>query len=273
MARQNVMTGGGTNAPAKKQAEEGSKRDVEEKARPVGVPQEASTDPTISVMARYDIGFTHVPTNKSVTFPGAMQSYDDSFTANFQGTAVYGRMDDIVSYQSTKRSINFSFDVMASSDLDAKKNLEKLSTLQSFLYPSYEGGPEASVTTIQAPPLIRVSFTNLIKSNATNKGLLGYVNTVQNAPDFEAGFVTDKDGNMYPKKYTINLAFTVLHEHELGWYKDGLAWKWRGDKNEFPYDRELSVGQSTKVTQAAAEKPTQQKKAAENKINKSQSNT
>ena len=32
MARQNVMTGGGANAPAKKQAEEGSKRDVEEKA-------------------------------------------------------------------------------------------------------------------------------------------------------------------------------------------------------------------------------------------------
>jgi len=247
-------------------AEQGSARDVQEKARPTGVPINSSTQAEIAAMRNYDIVVTHVPTNKYVEFPGALQSFDDSFTANFQGTPVYGRMDDIISYQSTKRSINFSFDLMAASDLEAIENLRKVSTLQSFLYPSYEGGPESSVTTIQAPPLLRISFTNLIRSTSSMKGLLGYLSNVQNAPDFEAGFVTDQFGSIYPKKYTINLSFTVLHEHELGWYKDKSGWRWRGDSNDFPYDQELSISAADQPTQTDAEKTTQQKAANEGKI-------
>ena len=89
--------------------------------------------------------------------------------------------------------------------------------------------------------------------------MLGYLNTVQNAPDFEAGFVTDQFGSIYPKKYTINLSFTVLHEHELGWYKDKSGWRWRGDSNDFPYDQELSISAADQPTQTDAEKTTQQK--------------
>ena len=245
----------------KNRPEQGSQRDERDKARPVGVPDGNSLQSENAAMIAFDITITHVPTSKNVTFPGALQSFDDSFTANFQGTPVYGRMDDIISYQSTKRSINFSFDLMAASDLEAEENLLKISELQSFLYPAYEGGPKSSVTTIQAPPLLRITFSNLIRSSASGKGLLGYLNTVQNAPDFGAGFVTDSAGNIYPKKYTVNLSFTVTHEHELGWYRDKEGWKWRGDNNKFPYDQELSVGRINDEAQAEEQKPKEVREA------------
>lgn len=235
--------------------EQGSERDERDKSRSVGTPDGRSLQSETAAMTAFDIIISHVPTGKYILFPGAIQSFDDSFTANFQGTSVYGRMDDIISYQSTKRSINFSFDLMAASDLEAEENLLKISELQSFLYPSYEGGPNSSVTTIQAPPMLRIFFSNLIQSSVSNKGLLGYLNTVQNAPDFEAGFVTDASGNIYPKKYTINLSFTVVHEHELGWYRDKEGWKWRGENNRFPYDQELSVGRIEDGAQPEEQKP------------------
>ena len=243
------------NNNRKNRPEQGSDRDERERARPVGVPDMNSLQSEMATMTAFDIIISHVPTGKYILFPGAIQSFDDSFTANFQGTSVYGRMDDIISYQSTKRTINFSFDLVAGSDLEAEENLLKISELQSFLYPSYEGGPNSSVTTIQAPPLLRIFFSNLIQSSVSNKGLLGYLSTVQSAPDFEAGFVTDVFGNIYPKKYTINLSFTVTHEHELGWFRDKEGWKWRGDNNQFPYDQQLTVGRVEDGTQADEQKP------------------
>jgi len=267
MTRPALVGLGGEGGGGASQAEEGSTRDTQEKQRPAGTPSNTSGQAEIAAMKNYDILITHVPTNKSINFPGALQSFDDSFTANFQGTSVYGKMDDIISYQGTKRSINFSFDLIAASDLEAKENLGKISELQSYLYPSFEGGKNSSVTTIQAPPLLRIFFSNLIRSSVSGmRGLMGYLNTVQNAPDFEAGFVTDDAGNIYPKKYTINLSFTVVHEHELGWYKDKKGWQWRGDKNNFPCDQELPVGSSTSATQTRNEQTSQQRAANEGKI-------
>ena len=212
------------------------------------------------------ITFTHVPTSYSVTFAAMVTSFDDSFNAEFQGTKVYGRMDQIAVYTGTTRLINFSFDIVAEDQVDALFNLGKISRLESFMYPAYDGSGETGTSTISAAPLMRIKFGNLIQgSNA--EGLLGYINVVNTAPNFEHGFVIDEEGKMYPKGYTMNITFNVLHEHELGWFKDGENWKWRGDKNgQYPYDRNLPHG-------AAFQTPPGQPSQAESNSTNNQSGT
>jgi hypothetical protein len=207
---------------------------------------DSPVDPGGAVAALYNQGltltFTHVPTSYHVTFAAMLTSFDDSFNAEFQGTKVYGRMDQIAVYTGTTRLINFSFDIVANSQEDAFFNLGKISRLESFMYPAYDGDGKTGTNTISAAPLMRIKFGNLIQSS-NNDGLLGYINVVNTAPNFEHGFLIEEDGAMYPKAYTMNITFNVLHEHELGWYKDGANWKWRGDKNgQYPYNNNLPDG-------------------------------
>jgi hypothetical protein len=203
-------------------------------------------DPGGAISALYGQGltltFTHVPTGYHVTFAAMLTSFDDSFNAEFQGTKVYGRMDQIAVYTGTTRLINFSFDIVANSQEDAYFNLGEISRLESFMYPAYDGSGETGTSTISAAPLMRIKFGNLIQGS-NNEGLLGYINVVNTAPNFEHGFLIEEDGSIYPKAYTMNATFNVLHEHELGWYKDGPNWKWRGDKNgQYPYTNNLPDG-------------------------------
>ena len=190
------------------------------------------------------ITFIHIPTGYAVDFPAMLTSFDDSFNAEYQGQKVYGRMDQIAVYTGTTRLLNFGFDIVATTPDEAIFNLGRLGRLESFMYPAYDGDGKTGTSTISAAPLMRVKFGNLIQ-NSNNDGLLGYINVVNTAPNFDHGFVIDEAGNMYPKAYSLNITFNVLHEHELGWYKDGENWKWRGDKkSQYPYDRSLPDGNS-----------------------------
>ena len=203
------------------------------------------------------ISFIHIPTGYSVEFPALITSFDDSFNAEYQGEKVYGRMDQIAVYTGTTRLINFGFDIVATTPEEAETHLERISLLESFMYPAYDGDGTTGTSTISAAPLLRIKFGNLIQSS-NSEGLLGYVNVVNTAPNFDHGFVIDASGKMYPKAYSLNLTFNVLHEHELGWYKDGEDWKWRGTKGAtFPYDRSLPDGNKSEEAEATDDKESQ----------------
>tara|TARA_A100001515_G_scaffold24445_2_gene18847 strand:- start:6295 stop:7170 length:876 start_codon:yes stop_codon:yes gene_type:complete len=225
---------------------DGSKSDKQQKEQSL---QQILDTPMDSAMAALfgqglKITFIHIPTGYAVDFPAMLTSFDDSFNAEYQGQKVYGRMDQIAVYTGTTRLLNFGFDIVATTPDEAIFNLGRLGRLESFMYPAYDGDGKTGTSTISAAPLMRVKFGNLIQ-NSNNDGLLGYINVVNTAPNFDHGFVIDEAGNMYPKAYSLNITFNVLHEHELGWYKDGENWKWRGDKkSQYPYDRSLPDGNS-----------------------------
>tara|TARA_R100000315_G_C5225256_1_gene136429 strand:- start:619 stop:1491 length:873 start_codon:yes stop_codon:yes gene_type:complete len=203
------------------------------------------------------ITFTHVPTGYTVEFPAMVTSFDDSFNAEFQGQKVYGRMDQIAVYTGTTRLVNFGFDIIATTPEEAEQQLERLSRLESFMYPAYDGDGTTGTSTISAAPLMRIKFGNLIQSS-NSEGLLGYVNVINTAPNFEHGFVIDASGKMYPKAYSLGVTFNVLHEHELGWYKDGDNWKWRGVKgSQYPYNRSLPEGKVSSDSEPVDEKDSQ----------------
>jgi hypothetical protein len=247
---------------------QGSKTDNRERRQP-GINSVTPDDPSGGGMtALYAQGlfmtFIHVPTSYEVSFPAMLTSFDDSFNAEFQGTRVYGRMDQIAVYTGTTRLLNFGIDIVANTPEEAVANLEKLGRLESFMYPAYDGPGNTGTSTISAAPLIRIKFRNLIQST-NGDGLLGYINVVNTAPNFEHGFVIDDEANMYPKAYTLNVTFNVLHEHELGWYKEGESWRWRGGKEgTYPYDQQLPRGN------ASDNKPRQGNTAEEGATNNQQ---
>ena len=184
---------------------------------------------TYAAKKDYYLRFTHLPSALTLSFKAFVTSFEDSFTSNWTPTSVYGRMDDIQTFQNTTRQLSVGFVVPAFDADDARCNLAKVSSLMRKLYPYYSGDNPDNVSTISRSPLMRVRFANLIRNGATGVGggLLGKVNGFTFSPVLEEGFF-DYVGILYPKAINISFTFDVLHEHIMGWTDgpddDGVQW-------------------------------------------------
>ena len=160
----------------------------------------------------------HVPTKFSVKFKAMMTQFEDAYTCEWNSEAVYGRMDPIQTYQRTGRVISVAFSVAASDMKEAKTNLERISTLVQFLYPTYEANG-----IIKNSPYCKIQFMNWsahggISGNAKQVGLLGTIGGFTFVPDLEPGVFSEPSGNeLYPKLINVAFQFTVIHAHPLGW--------------------------------------------------------
>ena len=178
----------------------------------------------------YYLYFTHIPTGLTTSFKSFVTEFNDQFTSNWNDVSVYGRMDPISTFQGTAREISFSFDVVAFNLLEAKQNFINSQKLIQSLYPVYDevSGGRFSATSIQAPPLLRIRFANLIAG--TNQGLVGKLNGLSYQPDLEAG-VFQKYDQVIPKVNRFSCVFTVFHTEGVGFNEDG---NFRGGEL-FPY--------------------------------------
>ena len=208
----------------------------------------------------YNAGFylqiTHVPTGHVVEFPAFITDQSDAYTSNWTEETVFGRMDPIATFESTKRVATLGFTLPSRSRHDALHNLGKLNTLISFLYPTYSTVKGSTV--MNMGPLVRVKYANLIASTENpSKGLLGYITTgITLTPNLEAGVLARPSGSpteepsiaeiqqqisqgisnpqdralmkkgsgivgpeILYKAYDLNFELSVLHEHSLGFEK------------------------------------------------------
>tara|TARA_Y100000592_G_scaffold92353_1_gene153936 strand:+ start:9359 stop:10198 length:840 start_codon:yes stop_codon:yes gene_type:complete len=197
----------------------------------------------------YVLDFYSVATGRAVSFKGFMTQFEDRYQASYNSENVYGRMDPIMTYQGTVRNISFTFDIVAVNITEAVSNLARIENLVTLLYPKYNSG---EIETIQATPLIKVKFANMIVDAgalppvgdpilddsgrrirpagsvaARDLGLLGAIEAFNYAPNFEPGMFMTNNGKTYPKHVEMNCEMTVLHTHKLGWDDDNA---WRGDK-------------------------------------------
>jgi len=185
----------------------------------------------------YYIKFQHIPTGLRSTFKAFLTSFEDSFESTWNDVDVYGRMDPISTFQGTKRQIDFSFDVVSGDIEEAKSNFEQSRRLIRSLYPVYEDVVSGvySATSMQAPPLVRIKFINLISSapgQGINSALVGRLSGITFAPDLDAGFF-EKPGSVLPKVNRFNCSFLVFHTEDLGFDEIGNA---RGEYGRrFPY--------------------------------------
>lgn len=161
-----------------------------------------------------------------VILPAYVKNVDNGFNVGFSTVEVYGRMDPIPVYSGTTRTITLTLGLPVFSEDHGLYLLDQMNTLAKGLYPSYERyGSDTLI--INAPPLWRLKFANLICNPVNNKlGLLGYVNgsfNMAHAIEQKGIFVVGRDGQglLVPKSWELNISFNVLHEQTPG-FVDGL---------------------------------------------------
>ena len=179
------------------------------------------------------VQFYHVATEKVAEFAAFVTSYNENFASNWNSQEVYGRMDPIMNFKNTTRTISLSLDVPSAHAIEAQSNLAELNCLTSMLYPTYEGN------IMKGAPLVKVQFQNLIASSrqqsklkaisidAKTNGLFVAITSLNITPDFEQGTlqqkIVDKEGEsaegnngiLLPELWRVDMSLSVMHDHQL----------------------------------------------------------
>ena len=171
---------------------------------------------------------------KKLALPGTLIAFEDRFKPSFHKEQVYGRMDPIVSYQNTSRTMTFSWEIDFTSGRSAWA-YAALNDLAKMMYPVYQDACKnrLGTGTLVAAPLLRFSLRSgtggtvkLLRSQQgtggqTINGLLGVVDSFDYVRmDAKKGNFTmmrtpggkDRGNNILPAILTINFGLTVLHE-------------------------------------------------------------
>jgi len=120
--------------------------------------------------------FQDLRTNEVVAFHAFLSGIKDDYSPNYNSMGGYGRMDKVQIYESTERSISFSFHVVATSPEDFDAMWYSINKLVTMVYPQWSGGTvmkSADDTKFVMPfsqipaasPMIRLRIGDLIKSN------------------------------------------------------------------------------------------------------------
>tara|TARA_B100002019_G_C21265605_1_gene599245 strand:+ start:425 stop:1183 length:759 start_codon:yes stop_codon:yes gene_type:complete len=114
-------------------------------------------------------------TELEVHFPAFLTDFSQTFDAKWNSEEVFGRMDPIATYQGTTRTMSLGFDIPAGSMEEARTNLIKTQRLVKMVYPVYNSFEISKATKkkkavysgpiLSKPPLVRIEFANLIKSD------------------------------------------------------------------------------------------------------------
>ncbi len=158
-----------------------------------------------------------------VSFPAFLTEFDDNYAVSWGQEQIFGRSDPIQTYQGTTRKISIAFDVLADDLAQARKNMEKFTILTQMMYPAYSeelNNAPSGTRTIMAPPILKIKFSNLIKSSADVDGsLLGAISGFSFKPNLEAGFFIDyesPESDILPKILNISFTFDPQHQSTLG---------------------------------------------------------
>lgn len=138
-------------------------------------------------------------------------SVTETFTPRWNETSYYGRVDNVPIYMGTTRMINFAFDVVAWQPADLPIVYRKLHKLQSMVYPFFDQSGFLS-----SGPIIRMRMGDLFSTtNNGKRGLPGYLNSLDLT--FDNVWNIEKDFKI-PRKATVSISFTALHEGNPGIY-------------------------------------------------------
>jgi len=196
---------------------------------------------TYANASKSNLIFRSLVTGEDAVFYAFLSSFNQSFASDWSSELVYGRTDPIGNFQGTQRTISAAWDLPAGNVDEAKENLLKVNKLVKMLYPAYataqqsveikEGEGTKKITVggnalvISKPPLMRLRFSNLIKSQGgtpksgrpgpASIGLLGWIGNLTWTPDLAMGMFS-LNQNLYPKVISLSIDFTVQHEHTIG---------------------------------------------------------
>jgi len=128
--------------------------------------------------------FHDLRTNEMVAFHAFLASMTDDFSASYEKTEGYGRVEPVRTYRGTERRISLSFYVVATSLQDFDEMWVKINKLVTLVYPQFTKGIQLASSDgssykftqpfsqlIGASPMIRLRLGDLLKSNYSRFGL------------------------------------------------------------------------------------------------------
>ena len=209
----------------------------------------AAQDPGMINNKEFRVHITHIPTGEKVNFKGWVTGFSDNFQSQWTGTPVYGRMDDLYTFQKTSRRISLAFDTIAGGEAEAIENLSNLNKLTQFLYPVYSdsvaknpGSPARNSQVLTAAPLLKLKWNGLASDAATGEALVGFLAGFIYQPVIDNGqFFVPTNKNIVYQQHSVQLEFTVLHTHLTGWTKKGNTVTFGGSdeiQNNYPHANE-----------------------------------
>lgn len=169
--------------------------------------------------------FQDLRTNEIIAFHAFLDDVSDSYTANYNSTSGYGRIENIHQYKDTKRSVGCTFHIIATNPGDFDYMWWQINKLTTMVYPQWSQGRSLNATLDNgtdfkftqpfsqiptATPVIRLRIGDLIRSNYSRfnlKRLFGYKDTDKKQDDA-------KYGNFYyvePGNYQIAGETSRMH--------------------------------------------------------------
>ena len=170
-----------------------------------------------------------------VEFNADIQSFTDTYAANVNSDAVYGRIDPISTYSGTKRDISFSLLLDSTTGLTSD-NFFDIKVLASRMYGRYKtltGDSAIPVGVLHSPPLFALNVSPLVVGGltvTTNKNhsqsymLPGFITNFSISYDATKGVEvedTNKPTQLIPREMTINISFSPIHDRQGGFDESG----------------------------------------------------
>ena len=183
-----------------------------------------------------------------------------NFTPEYTQVEAYGRMDPIVTYKNTKRTLSIDFKCQAHHIFDGAQgvvnNIRNVNILTQLLYPAYyeTGGKAANgdpFAVLGAPPFFRIRYGNYIGSFLSTgdfvgdevTGLTGYITGFGHKIGAVAENVafgksrSDEGYRALPREIGVSFTFNVVHDKLVGWYNDRFSNEGgKGYGYNFPYN-------------------------------------
>jgi hypothetical protein len=114
-------------------------------------------------------------TNELLQFNSFLSDFKDGFSVDYSSETPYGRVDPVMSYKSTKRSINFSFYLVATNPTGHDFMWVQINKLTTLLYPQYSKGRliEKAGSSFRMPfsqvftnsPMVRIRIGEIMTNN------------------------------------------------------------------------------------------------------------
>jgi len=198
-----------------------------------------------------------------ISLPVENFQLDQTFSPTYGQEDVYGRMDPIVTYKNTKRTISINFSCQAHHFFDGaegvKNNIQAINMITQMLYPSYQGTAKAGLGILKAPPFFRILYGSYVGSYSSMGGMAFHSQENDSLPNGLTGYITNfrhgigkvarnmayapasagfKGYHPVPREIKVSFTFNVVHDKEVGWRKVGKDYHFseEGYGTNFPYN-------------------------------------
>ena len=162
----------------------------------------------------------HVASEKYVNFTDqGLRIFTENYNLEWNSENVFGKMDPIMSYKTTNKSLSIEFITTGTAACQAAVDLSM------YMYPTQKR--DGNALYIKDPPLLRVYFKGLIQSQDDTGLLCACTNFSLERGQFYDDTTTSAQGELEGQntgspqatQMVVQMDLVPLHEFELGWRK------------------------------------------------------